>query len=319
MRVAAVVPNWNGRRWLPGCLAALRAQTRAFDRLVVVDGGSVDGSVELLRAEHPDVEVLALPKNLGFAGAANRGIWAANDVDAVALVNTDVVLAEDWLARALGALQQPGVGSVATKLVTLADPRVVDDAGDVLRRDGACEQRGRGRRDDGRWDDPGEVWGACAGAALYRRDALSEAGGFDERFFAYMEDVDLALRLRMAGWTCWYEPAVAHHAGQGSSAQLRRSVAGWTARNTLLLVVKAFPVRWWPMVAYRQASWLAHAAREGRLAGHLAGVAAALPHLPAMVRARRALRAAATVDVVTAVPKRPWRGPTAGGHPRSDW
>jgi GT2 family glycosyltransferase len=196
---------------------------------------------------------------------------------------------------------------------------MVDDAGDVLRRDGACEQRGRGRLDDGRWDAPGEVWGACAGAALYRRDAIAEAGGFDERFFAYMEDVDLALRMRLAGWTCRYEPAIARHAGRGSSAQLRRSVEGWTARNTLLLVAKAFPLRWLPLVAYRQAAWLREAAREGRLGDHVAGLLAALPHVPAMLRARRELRRTARAGIAVAVPPRPWSGPRAGGHPASEW
>src|SRR5207247_2378173 len=151
------------------------------------------------------------------------------------------------------------------------------DAGDVLRRDGACEQRGRRRRDDGRWDEPGEVFAACAGAALYRRDAVLEAGGFDERFFAYLEDVDLGLRLRLAGWRCAWEPrAVAHHAGEGSAGKLARPAGGWAERNTLLLVARAFPLRWAPLVAYRQLAWLWHAARERRLRAHLGGAAAAL-------------------------------------------
>ena len=99
--------------------------------------------------------------------------------------------------------------------------RSIYDTGDILRRDGVCEQRGRFTRDDGRFDQPGEVFGACAGAALYRRAPALELGGFDERFFLYLEDVDLALRLRLAGWTCVYEPAVALHAGEGSGGTAR--------------------------------------------------------------------------------------------------
>jgi GT2 family glycosyltransferase len=311
---AAVVPNWNGARWLPGCLASLRAQDRPFDAIVVVDNGSTDGSADGLG---PDVRVVRLGCNRGFAAAANRGIAEAR-TDFVALVNSDVELEPDWLAGMLGAAADgDDVGAVACKMVTLRDPAILDDTGDFLRRDGVCEQRGRGRRDDGRWDAPGEVFAACAGAALYRRAAVEAVGGFDERLFSYLEDVDLGLRLRLAGWRARYEPAVARHAGGGSAGQLARPVSAWVERNTLLLVAKAFPLRWLGPVLYRQAAWLVAAARERALRAHLAGAGAALPLVPGMLRERRALRRAAVVPIETVVDDRPWRGPEAGGHPRA--
>jgi hypothetical protein len=322
VRVAAVVPNWNGRRWLPGCLASLAAQTRPADEIVVVDNGSTDGSVAWLREHWPQVRVVALPQNTGFAGGANAGIAAAADADALALVNTDVELAPDWLARTVAVLEHDArCASVATKMVDLEDPGVLYDTGDILRRDGVCEQRGRFRRDDGRWDEPGEVFAACAGAALYRRAPVVQAGAFDARFFAYLEDVDLGLKLRLAGWTCRYEPVVARHAGSGSSEGLSRPVASWAARNTVLLVARAYPWRWAPLVAYRQAAWGWHAARDGRraLREHVAGLASALPLLPAMWRERRPLRADAVVHVQDAVPAVPWRGEGAGGHRDTAW
>ena len=232
MRAAVVIPNWNGCRWLPGCLDAVAAQVHAPTQTVLVDNGSTDGSLELVRERYPTVRVLGLEHNAGFAAAANRGIEAA-DADAVALVNTDVVLAPDWLARMCAALEgDAGVAAVACKMVDLADPGRLYDAGDILRRDGVCEQRGRFHRDDGRYDAAEETFAACAGAALYRRAAVRAVGGFDERFFAYLEDVDLGLRLRLAGWRCRYEPAVARHAGGGASSALARSPAGWVERNT---------------------------------------------------------------------------------------
>jgi GT2 family glycosyltransferase len=315
---SAVVPNWNGRAWLDGCLRAIAAQERPFDEVVVVDNGSDDGSVEALARDWPAVRVVALQRNQGFAAAANRGIAAASG-DAVALVNTDVELAPDWLARTGTALEaDPGAGSVACKMVSLRDPRVLDDCGDVLRRDGVCEQRGRGRTDDGRWDAPGEVFSACAGAALYRRAALEAVGGFDERLFAYLEDVDLGLRLRLAGWRCRYEPAVARHWGGASSAALRRPVAAWVERNTLLVCARAYPWRWWiGPVAYRQAAWLVAAARGRTLRVFVRGALSAIPLLPAYLRERRSLRAGAVVGIEAAVPQWPWRGPSAGGHPLS--
>jgi GT2 family glycosyltransferase len=307
---AAVVPNWNGRRWLPGCLASLAAQTRPFDQVVVVDNGSTDGSLELLGREHPCVTVVALGENTGFAHAANRGVETAG-TDAVALVNTDVELDPAWHERMFGALErEPRAGAVACKMVDLGDPGRIYDAGDFLRRDGVAEQRGRFERDDGRFDSPGAAFSACAGAALYRRAALLQAGGFDERYFAYLEDVELGLRLGLAGWECLYEPALARHAGEGSAAALGCGALAWVERNTLLLVARHFPPRWLPYVAYRQLGWAWHAARERRLRAHLRGAAAALPLIPAMLRERRAAQAPVT-SIEQAVPERAIR--RAGG------
>jgi GT2 family glycosyltransferase/glycosyltransferase involved in cell wall biosynthesis len=314
--LAVVIPNWNGLKWLRGCLDSIAGQTRPPDQTIVVDNGSTDGSLELLRAEYPWVEVVELGHNTGFAVAANRGIDAAA-ADAVALVNTDVVLAPDWLERMSRALDSdPQAAAVACKMVDLSDPRRLYDTGDVMRRDGACVQRGRFELDDGRFDEPGEVFGACAGAGLYRRSAVLAVGGFDERFFAYIEDVDLALRLRLAGWRCRYEPAVARHASEGSSSKLARPPAYWIERNTLMLVAKAFPARWLPLVAYRQLGSAWHALRDGRLGAHLRGAAAALPRIPGLLAERRR-RPAPTVAIADAVAAQPLRGERTGDRTRS--
>jgi hypothetical protein len=312
--VSVVIPCWNGRRWLPGCLGSLAAQQLPPAEVIVVDNGSQDGSLAYLRDEHPDVRVLTLGTNTGFAHAANRGIEAAGN-RLVALINTDVELEPDWLARMADAVGDDArVAAVACKMLALDDRRALYDAGDVLRRDGACVQRGRFERDDGRFDEPGEVFGACAAAALYRRDAVLATGGFDERYFAYLEDVDLALALRRAGWRCRYVPAVALHAGEGSSRQLPGAHRFYVQRNTLLLVAKAFPVRWLGLVAYRQASWLREAVRERRLAVHLRACLAAAALLPGVLRERRLNAGRAVVPIGEIVPRMPIRGPAAAGH-----
>jgi GT2 family glycosyltransferase len=312
LSVAVVVPSWNGRRWLPGLFASLAAQTLPPDQVIVVDNGSTDGSLEWLGAE-TDALVVALGENTGFSVAANVGI-AQTECDYVALVNTDIELSPDWLERCVDRLEDDGrAASVATKMVLMHAPGVLDDAGDVLRRDGVAEQRGHGKSDVGRFDAPGEVFSACAGAALYRRSAVLDVGSFDERFFAYLEDVELGLRLRLAGWACLYEPVVARHARHGSEGGA--AIDALVARNTLLLVAKAFPLRWLPLVGYRQIAWLAHAAGERRLREHLGGLREALPLVGAMRRERRRLPRAVPIEV--AVPARPWRGPRAGGHRES--
>jgi GT2 family glycosyltransferase len=315
--VSAVIPVWNGRQWLDGCLQSLISQTLSIGEVIAVDNGSTDGSVAHLRSRYPQVHVIALPTNTGFARAVNEGLQVATG-EFVALLNTDVILEPDWMQRMVSALlADPDAASVACKMLQLGDDGLVYDAGDLLRRDGACEQRGRFCRDDGSWDDPGEVFGACAGAALYRRGAVRAVGGFDERYFAYLEDVDLAVALRAAGWRCRYEPAVARHAGEGSSSQLSGAHNRLVARNTLLLVAKWFPARWLPMVAYRQAGWLWHAWRERRLRAQLTGLAQGAPlAFGAIVRRvanRRRSDMRTPIGIVVA--RQPIRGPDAAGHP----
>jgi GT2 family glycosyltransferase len=208
---------------------------------------------------------------------ANRGPTTASH-EFVALINTDVVVALDWLARMARALDDhSAAASVGCKMLELDDPSVVYDAGDVLRRDGVCEQPGRFGSDTGRRDASDEVFGACAGAALYRRSALLAGGGFAERYFAYLEDADFA----PGGWRCRYESAVALHAGEASSMRLPGGHHALVTRNTILLVAKAFPISWLPFVAYRQLAWAWHAALERRFRAHIRALLLAIGVLPA--------------------------------------
>ena len=307
--VAVVIPNWNGARWLRGCLEPLAAQTRPVDEIVVVDNGSSDESLSLLRSSPVSPRVIELGRNTGFAYAVNRGIEATT-APAIATINTDVVLVPEWVERMAARLESdPGLGAVACKMLQLGDEQRLYDAGDILRRDGACEQRGRLRADDGSYDEAGEVFAACAGAAIFRRAALDSVGGaFDERLVIYLEDVELGLRLRLAGWRCGYEPVVALHAGEGSAQALDPPVQHWVQRNTLLLVARYFRASWLPLVIYRQLGWAWHALRERRLATQWRGTLAALPLLGAMLRERAAVRRASKVPIEEAIPPRPIRG-----------
>ena len=315
-QTSVVIPNWNGIKWLDGVLSSIAKQTCQPAEVIVVDNGSTDGSRSHLAEHWPSVEVVHWDENRGFAAAANEGIQRSKG-EFVALINTDIELASDWIERATEALvTSPAAASVATKMLDLNDPSKIYDTGNFLRRDGACEQRGRFRSDTGQFDRREEVWSACAGAALYRRSAVTEVGGFDERFFTYLEDVELGLRLRLNGWSCIYEPCVAMHAGGGSEAALSGGAAKWVERNTLLLVARHFPVRWLGPVFYRQIAWKVSAISSGNLKSFARGFATGLRWMPAMIHSRR--NAPATpISIEDAVPSRPWRGPNAGGHPLS--
>ena len=203
-------------------------------------------------------------------------------------------------------------------MLDLEDPSRVYDAGDVLRRDGACEQRGRFGRDDGRWDQPGEVFGACAGAALYRRRRCSTSVASTSATSPTWRTSTCALRLRLAGWSCRYEPVVALHAGEGSSHRLPGGHLYFVARNTLMLVAKAFPPRWLPLVAYRQLAGRGTRYADSGCRGTCEGRRLGSSRVPRALRARRLAASrwrCGRVPVEEVVPARPITGSAGRGHP----
>jgi GT2 family glycosyltransferase len=225
MKATVVIPTLNGRELLLRALASLRAQTRPADGVVVVDNASTDGTAKAVARDFPEVTVLRNDENLGFGRAINRAALDL-DGDALVLVNNDVELEPEFLERILEPLREQDVGMVAGVLLLARDPGRIDSAG--------IELDVTLRSYDLLWNEPVERLsdgvapvGPCGGAAAYRLDAFKEAGGFDDAFFAYWEDVDLALRLRLAGWRCVLAPgARAHHhhgatLGAASPAQRR--------------------------------------------------------------------------------------------------
>jgi GT2 family glycosyltransferase len=242
--VTAVVLTYNGRELLEIVLPSLAAQTCPGLRLLVVDNGSRDDSLAYLASEWPDVEVVAIPDNVGVTKALNAGLEAAADAEFVALFNNDMEMEPDCLSELVRALvEHPEAGSAGAKLVDFHRRDVLDGTGDTLRWTGLATRRGHGEPNDGRYGEAEAVFGACGGAALYRREALRQVGLLDESFFAFSEDVDWALRAQLAGWTCRYVPsAVVYHMG---SATIGRGLSDFTAyhlwRNAIWMIVKNYP------------------------------------------------------------------------------
>lgn len=220
MNVALIIVNYNSGALLERCLDAVRRQTRSPDRVIVVDNASTDDSLRAVRRGDGAVEVLRMESNIGFAAANNRGLAACGGCDWVALLNPDAFPEPGWLAALVKAAQElPAAGSLASCLVRDGDPTTLDGAGDAYHVSGLVWRIGHGqpRPADG---SRREVFAACAAAALYRRDAVTAAGGFDEDYFCYNEDVDLGFRLRLAGAGCWYVPdAVVRHVGSAVAGE----------------------------------------------------------------------------------------------------
>jgi GT2 family glycosyltransferase len=289
--VSVVIPNLNGRTWLPGCLEALDNQEYRDFRTTVVDNGSTDGSAALVREGHPGVELICLERNQGFAAAVNTGTRSSRS-EYVALLNTDTVARPSWLGtlvRTLDALP-PGVGAVAPKMLRMADPDTVDDAGNALSWTGAAQKLGH-RQPSSRFVELQEVFAVSGGASLYRRSFLEAMGGFDEAFFAYLEDVDLGLRGRLCGFRFVLEPAAqVLHEGYGSGIP-RSSYVRLVTRNRLMLFAKSVP----PALLLRNLGRLAYGQLYFLLAYRrpfpsLAGYAGFLRVLPHVLRERRTLK-----------------------------
>lgn len=292
--VSVVIPTVRGRAWLPACIAALRAQTFRDFEIIVVDNASDDGSAAWLAAQ-PDVRVVRNVRNLGFAAACNQGIRASH-APFVALLNDDAQPEPQWLAALVGALQNPHslvptlqssqVGACASLMLFAERPDVVQSAGIAIDRAAIAWDRLRGYRvDSAEVQQPCEIFGASGGACLYRRAMLDEIGLFDERFFAYLEDVDLAWRAQRAGWRCLYVPqaCVLHHvsatAGEGSPFKNRL-----LGRNKVWLVAKHARLRDLPIIMLYDLAAVIYAGitrgEWSHLVGRIEGVRAIRHYLP---------------------------------------
>jgi GT2 family glycosyltransferase len=279
--VSVVIPSWNGVKLLPPCLDSLRAQTCRPLEVWVVDSASGDETVAMVRREYPEVHLLALAENRGYSGAVNAGIGKAQGT-LMAILNQDLVVDPGWLEEmARVAAAHPEAGAFGSKIMLFEQRDHFHSAGDLYGSDGIPVNRGVWQKDEGQYDQAGEVFGACGGAAVYRRRLLDEIGGFDETFFMYCEDVDLAWRQQLAGWRTVYAPqAVAYHHLSASGGGVTASY--FTGRNTLWVIFKNVPGpllrKYWPamLAAQWRISWDALRAWRGtaaraRLRGQLAG------------------------------------------------
>jgi len=249
--VVVIVLNWNGARVIRDCLDSLKAQSFESFRVIVVDNDSSDGSDQVVSSEFSDLHLLRLDSNTGFARGNNEGIreiWKTfPEVPYIVMLNNDTQAQPEWLAHLVQAAEaDQNVGAVASKLVCWDGehaPAVIDTAGDVFFKHGLAGKRGFGQSVE-QFVQPEPVFGACAGAALYRSAMLHEAGLLDEDFFAYNEDVDLAFRCRLYGWHCVYQPnAVVWHRVSYTTVTYSDKALYWAKRNTVWVIVKNLPGR----------------------------------------------------------------------------
>ncbi len=292
MKATVIVLTWNGKRFLPGCLDSLGSQTYRDFEVVLVDNGSTDGSADFVRERYPWVRLVALPENAGFAGGNNQGLAHAAG-EFIVTLNNDTVANPDFLAELVGAAErEPDAGMVAALLVNFYDPGRIDVAGIAPGFDGLCYCLGHGEPAGPPWDEPREVFGPSAGAALYRRSMLDEVGFFDPAFFAYAEDVDLAWRGRLAGWRCVTAPsAIVRHVHSATSGTESPFTIYHIHRNKWYVLLKNWParllVRHFPRILLADMAAFALALLKGRGGAAFRARCAVLAALPRLLAKRR--------------------------------
>lgn len=249
-RVTVVIPNWNGLAHLEECFASLRGQTFREFVVVMIDNASSDASVPWLKEHEPGVELVVMPRNGGFSYAVNEGIRRAR-TEYVALLNNDTAVAPGWLSALVEALDRaPDYDFAASRMVFFDEPERINAAGDVfqLTHLAACNRGYRSRA--AAFGHTARVFGACAGAAIYRRRLFDDLGLFDEEFFLLSEDTDFNLRALIAGKKCLYVPdaVVRHKVGATIRSQTRSRMLRLAWRNQMVAVTKNLPPALLPLV-----------------------------------------------------------------------
>lgn len=289
-----VIPNWNGRRMLEICLPSLYNQSFDNFTVIVVDNGSTDGSVDYLRTNYSQVVVVELQENCGFSAAVNRGIEAGRR-EWVLLLNNDVEMAPNCLGcLSLQAVSEPQIRMFALKMLSYTDRTVLDGAGDGVLRGGVGYRFGTLEPDSEKYNLKREVFGACAGAALYHRTLFTNVGLFDEEFFAYLEDVDFNLRAARAGIRCCYVPeAVVYHMGSATTgSKINKLTVRLTTRNNIFVICKNYSLSmlvrfFFPLLVY-QFFWLIFVIKKRQFIAYISGFLEAIPRIVTMVRKRPA-------------------------------
>ena len=242
--VAVIIVNYNGGELLQRCLQALSEQTRQADRVLLVDNNSDNFSADQIKTSFPWLEVIEFTENTGFAVANNRAVEKLTDMEWVVLLNPDAYAAQDWLENLLaGAKNHSDYLFFGCRMLAVENNRL-DGTGDVYHVSGANWRRDYGKSADRR-KQSGEILSPSGAAALFRRDIYLEAGGFNEEFFCYMEDVDLGLRLQLLGYRCFYlADAIVTHEGSGVVGKYSDFQVYYGHRNQVWVYLINMPSPW---------------------------------------------------------------------------
>ncbi len=293
--IEIIIPNWNGEQMLAHCLGSLQQQTYPHFSITVVDNGSRDGSVGLLEKNFPGVKLIKLACNTGFSFAVNKGIEDAQ-APWLLLLNNDMEVVPDCLENLARGIENYGqYDFFALKMMNYHQRDFIDGAGDAVFRGGVGYRLGTMEEDNALYKRDRETFGACAGAALYRRDFFTKVGLFDTDFFAYLEDVDLNMRARRIGLRCMYiASAIVFHIGSASTgSKINELTIRLSTKNNINVLVKNYTpgmfLRFLPAIAVYQSAWAVFCLKKRMIFPYLTGLFQAIKSFPHIYRKRRTL------------------------------
>ncbi len=296
---SVVVPNYNGLKWLPELLTSLTEQSTLNLEILIVDNGSTDGSQTAISSR---ARLIPLDQNYGFAFAVNRGIESAQS-SLIFLVNNDVVLEQDALVRLVRFLEtHPEYDFVQPKMKFLHDKTKINNAGDVWSIWGTALQRGFGESDMGQYDSIQEIFAPTGGAVLYRKSVFDRIGLFDERFFAYIEDVDVGFRIRLKGMKgVLFPESVVYHGFQSTTRTITDFSRFYVMRNSQFAAIKNLPawlmIKYWPQMTFGHIrNWLI-GVKDRRFGLIIRVYASVIRNLPYLLSERRRIQKSRQIAV----------------------
>ncbi len=292
-KVSVIIPNWNGKSLLEDSLSSLGKQTFKEFETIVVDNGSTDGSVEYMKSSFPNVIVVLLDRNYGFAKAINEGVKASNS-EYVAFLNNDTKVDPHWLDELVKVADRYlEVISVNSKLLNFYDQKIIDGVGVSVNEVGQAKSIGWHEKDNGQYDSEMYIFGATGGAALFRRELFIKLGMFDENFFMYFEEVDFAFRAQFQGYKSMYCPtAVVFHKHKASSKKRPQYLEYWQFKNMTQTIIKDMPTtvllrNWrWLKIIMVHLNTIFYQLKNGFIWPPIATDLWLLVHLPALLHKR---------------------------------
>lgn len=244
IKATVVIPNYNGMKYIGDCLDSLyQLREQELFTVLVVDNGSKDGSLEVVKEKYPQVKVVELTENTGFCHAVNVGIEAAG-TPYVILLNNDTVVLEGFVKGLVDAIEQDDkIFAASAMMLQWQDHDLIDDAGDQYCALGWAYARGKGKPASG-YQKPAKIFAACGGASIYRKKILDQIRYFDENHFAYLEDIDICYRAAIYGYHCVYTPtARVLHAGSATSgSRYNEFKTRLASANSVYLIGKNMPL-----------------------------------------------------------------------------
>ena len=245
MKVSVVTPNYNGEKFLKKYFESLNRDSHYIGEVIIVDNGSCDASIDYIEKNtfNFPVKIIKNTENLGFAPAVNQGILKAEN-EYIFSLNNDTEVKKGTVKALLDmALKNENIFSVQAKMLQFSNKNLIDDAGDEYNLLGWTKKRGENKK-SAEFSEVSEIFSSCAGAALFKKSLLDEIGMFDSEFFAYMEDVDLAVRSKINGYVNLLCPAaVVYHIGSATSGSRYNDFkVKLAARNNIWTVYKNLPV-----------------------------------------------------------------------------